>query len=84
MKHLQVRQKYHAARRIFNSLLSVSSGDETLRLMCDILHETRAVKLLIPKIQIQTDGIVSSVVYSPHVRESGIWDTGLGNPGSWA
>ena len=26
-------------RRIFNSLLSVSSGDETLRLMLDILHE---------------------------------------------
>ena len=37
MKHLEVRQKYSAARRIFNSLLSVSSGDETLRLMLDIL-----------------------------------------------
>ena len=53
MKHLQVRQKYHAARRIFNSLLNVSSGDETLQLMLDILHETRAVKLLISKIQTQ-------------------------------
>ena len=40
MKHLEVRQKYLAARRIFNSFLSVSSGDETLRLMFDILHET--------------------------------------------
>ena len=40
MKHLEVRQKYSAARRIFNPLLSVSSGDETLRLMLDILHET--------------------------------------------
>ena len=39
MKHLEVRQKYSAARRIFNSLLSVSSGDETLRLMLDILLE---------------------------------------------
>ena len=39
MKHLEVRQKYSAARRIFNSLLSVSSGDETLRLMLDILHQ---------------------------------------------
>ena len=39
MKHLEVRQKYSAARRIFNSLLGVSSGDETLRLMIDILHE---------------------------------------------
>ena len=38
MKHLEVRQKYSATRRIFNSLLGVSSGDETLRLMFDILH----------------------------------------------
>ena len=37
MKHLEVRQKYSAARRIFNSLVGVSSGDETLRLMLDIL-----------------------------------------------
>ena len=40
MKHLEVRQKYSAARRIFNSLLGVSSGDETLHLMFDILHQT--------------------------------------------
>ena len=39
MKHLEVRQKYSAPRRIFNSLLGVSSGDETLHLMFDILHE---------------------------------------------
>ena len=38
MKHLEVRQKYSTARRIFNSLLGVSSGDETLHLMFDILH----------------------------------------------
>ena len=37
MKHLEVRQKYSAARRIFNSLLGVKSVDETLRLMFDIL-----------------------------------------------
>ena len=37
MKHLEVRQKYSAARRIFNSLLGVSSGDETLHLVFDIL-----------------------------------------------
>ena len=37
MKHLEVRQKYSATRRIFNSLLF--SGDETLRLMFDILHQ---------------------------------------------
>ena len=39
MKHLEVRQKYSAKRRIFYSLLGVSSGDETLRRMFDILHE---------------------------------------------
>ena len=39
MKHLEVRQKYSAVRRIFNSLLGVSSGDETLHLMFDILHK---------------------------------------------
>ena len=39
MKHLEVCQKYSAARRIFNSLLGVSSSDETLRLMLDILLE---------------------------------------------
>ena len=38
MKHLEVSQKYSAARRFSNSLLSVSAGDETLRLMLDILH----------------------------------------------
>ena len=36
MKQLEVRQKYSVARRIFNSLLSVSTGDETLRLILDI------------------------------------------------
>ena len=30
-------KKYSAAHRIFNSLLGVSFGDETLRLMLDIL-----------------------------------------------
>ena len=39
MKHLEGRQKYSAARRIFHSLLGVSSGDETLRLMFDILRQ---------------------------------------------
>ena len=39
----EVRQKYSAARRIFNSLLGVSSGDETLHLMFDILHKKRVV-----------------------------------------
>ena len=41
MKHLKVHQKYSAAPSIFNSLLSVSSGDETLHLMLDILLPIR-------------------------------------------
>ena len=48
MKHLEVRQKYSAARRIFNSLLGVSSGDETLRLMFDILHLDPRAAVLVP------------------------------------
>ena len=47
MKHLEVRQKYSAARRIFNSLLGVSSGDETLHLMFDILLITSITIILI-------------------------------------
>ena len=41
----EVRQKYSATRRIFNSLLGVSSGDETLHLMFDILLEILDQKL---------------------------------------
>ena len=37
MEHVEVRQKYSAGRLFFNSLLGVSSGDETL--MLDILLE---------------------------------------------
>ena len=36
-KHLKVRQKYSAARRIFNSLLGVWKCDETLSLVFHIL-----------------------------------------------
>ena len=39
MKHLEVRQKYSAARRIFNSPRSVSSGDETLCRMLEITSQ---------------------------------------------
>ena len=45
MKHLEVRQKYSPARRIFNSLLGVSSGDETLHLMFDILLRKTLIAL---------------------------------------
>ena len=38
-KHLEFRQKYSAARRIFNSLLGVWISDETLFLVFDILRE---------------------------------------------
>ena len=35
IKNLEIRQKYFAARLIFNSLLGVSSVDETVRLTLD-------------------------------------------------
>ena len=40
MNHLEVRQKYSTAVRIFNCLLGVPSGDGTLRLLLDILLQT--------------------------------------------
>ena len=58
MKHLEVRQKYSAARRIFNSLLGVSSGDETLRLMFDILHLIDNVIFIIIFILLRSTPIV--------------------------
>ena len=39
-KHLEFRQKYSAARRIFNSLLGVWISDETLSLVFDVLLPT--------------------------------------------
>ena len=39
-QHLEIRQKYSATRRIFNSLLGVWKCDETLSLVFDILHLT--------------------------------------------
>ena len=39
MKHLEVCQKYSTVCHIFYSLRGVSSGDETLRSMLDILHQ---------------------------------------------
>ena len=51
MKHLEVRQKYSAARRIFNATLLTSqcfiSGDETLRLMLYILLESQICQFLL-------------------------------------
>ena len=43
INHLEVRHKYSTARRIFNSLLGVLSGDETLHLMLDILLLTLTI-----------------------------------------
>ena len=39
MKHLKVCQNYSSACHIFNSLLVVPFGDETLHLMLDVLLE---------------------------------------------
>ena len=58
MKHLEVGQKYSAARRIFNSLLGVLSGDETLRLVPDILLPGY-VKAWIPTIVFNTSDMTT-------------------------
>ena len=58
MKHLEVRQKYSAARRIFNSLFGVSSGDETLCRMFDISSQTKS--FLKEKLRMQILSSVSS------------------------
>ena len=44
-KYLEVWQKYSVARRIFNSFLSVSSKDETLRPILGILLEKRQSRI---------------------------------------
>ena len=51
MKLLEVGQKYSAARRIFNSVLSVSSGDETLRLLFDIFHELSSLRGILASVE---------------------------------
>ena len=71
MKHLEVRQKYSAARRIFNSLLGVSSGDETLRLMFDILLEDEKIyitEILFISISFNTEDIFK-VLHSANLDE---------------
>ena len=72
MKHLEVRQKYSAARRIFNSLLSVSSGDETLRLMLDILFQ--------PDWKISNGTLNGPIVTSTHILEHS-WGPRTRTPG---
>ena len=59
MKRLEVRKKHSAARRIFNSLLSVSSGDEALRLVLDII---RHINILIQN----TIQVLSCIFISIH------------------
>ena len=61
MEHLEVRQKYSAARRIFNSLLGVSSGDETLHLMFNILLQT--LKWEINRGLLQTINLVHILIH---------------------
>ena len=56
MKHLEVGQKYLATRRILNSLLGVLSGDETLRLVPDILLPGY-IKASIPTIVFNTSNM---------------------------
>ena len=70
MKHLEVRQKYSAARRIFNSLLGVSSGDETLHLMFDILHHQCFINALSMHSSTNHQSIVSAFVHESSMHSS--------------
>ena len=73
MKHLQVRQKYSAARRIFNSLLGVSSGDETLHLMFDILRQNSNVWK--NEVRIPMFGIISKLQrVEGYGQNSNVWN----------
>ena len=61
MKHLKVLQKYSAACRIFKSLLSVSSGDETLHPGLKIATDTVANATNIFSLATENSGLVAKV-----------------------
>ena len=64
MKDLVVRQKYSAARRILNSVVSVSSGDETLRLMLEYyLRPISDPKCMKRYIRADADGIHNKLIF---------------------
>ena len=80
MKHLEVRQKYSAAHCIFNSLLSLSSSDETLRLMLDILLEVTNTTICIIQFRdrIMVDNITLRIILSvplKHRTDCGVRQT---------
>ena len=58
-KHLEVRQKYSAARRIFNSLLGVWKCGQTLSFVFDILLKTE-----IDSVRLSIKGINKSLTYT--------------------
>ena len=75
MKHREVCQKYSTACCIFNSLLGVLSGDETLCLMLDILLQN-----MIHFILFQFTIIISSLFYCLYLFSDGLWHTSLPCP----
>ena len=75
MKHLEVCQKYSTACCVFNSLLGVLSGDETLRLMLDILLQN-----MIHFILFQFTIIISSLFYCLYLFSDGLLHTSLPCP----
>ena len=58
-KHLEFRQKYSAARRVFNSLLGFGYPDKTLFLVFDILYEKYTPKAWNPF----SDAIIPAKVF---------------------
>ena len=81
MKHLEVHQKYSAACRIFNSLLGVSSGDETLALMLDMLHEVLIIIFVLIRSTLWTRSSAVPTSVGAILRPAVNTDTGAGiNP----
>ena len=78
MKHLEVRQKYSATRRFFNSLLGVSSGDETLRLMLDILLQYQSLYIMWGEIKMKCRYEKKKSICSKTISMLGIWMTFYG------
>ena len=64
-KHLEVRQKYSATRRIFNSLLGVWKCDETLSLVFDILLRTSMAASFLSAMIVSPDVWLSFLTRKP-------------------
>ena len=65
-----IRHSVSSPDRIFNSLLGVSSGDETLHLMFDILHELLTKELFVSEKEVLSD--LAKLATNKEIRPNGI------------